>query len=300
MNEPVRWLAVIAVALAAPALAQPPPERTDAPKLEAYKVILVGDSTTAPHSGWGGAFCAHHVKWRIACVNLARGARSTRSYRSEGAWDLALGEMKVRGYKKVFVLIQMGHNDQARHKPERWTEETTEFPDNLRRFVRETRKAGAVPILLTPLARRDFKDGKLENTLASWSEQVRKVAKELQVPLIDLNAKSARAVQELGPVRAMDWAQLPASPEERAAAEQGSTLPAPQSPPAAVEDKVEGPPARAGARGYVTAKFDYTHLGRHGAELIAATIADELALVAPELAALIVPAGGVGPAQDRP
>jgi lysophospholipase L1-like esterase len=292
MTEPNRWLRCLAAALlvAAPALAAEP-GRTDAPKLDAYKIVLVGDSTTAPHSGWGGAFCANHVKWRIACVNLARGSRSTRSFRSEGAWDIALGEMQVPGYKKVFVLIQMGHNDQARHKPERWTEETKEFPDNLRRFVRESRKAGAVPVLVTPLARRAFKDGKLDNTLASWSEQVRKVAKELQVPLIDLNAKSAQAAQELGPVAAMDWAQAPPSREELDAARAGTTLQPSPSPKDAVEDTAERP-VKAGARGQIKLKFDYTHLGAEGARLIAATIADELALAVPELAALIVPAGG--------
>jgi lysophospholipase L1-like esterase len=223
------------------------PERTDAPKLAPYKIILVGDSTTAPHSGWGGAFCAHHVKWRIACVNLARSARSTRSYRSEGAWDVALAEMKVAGYQATYVLIQMGHNDQARHKPERWTEETREFPDNLRRFVGETRAAGAVPVLITPLARREFKAGALDNTLASWSEQVRTVARELKVPLIDLNARSAQLVQKLGPVGAMDLAQLPPGAAERAAAAHGTTLPAPPSPPAAAQDAGErsgGPGAR--------------------------------------------------------
>lgn len=296
MTEPNRWtrcLAAAALAAAAPLWAEP--GRTDAPKLDAYKIVLVGDSTTAPHSGWGGAFCANHVKWRIACVNLARGARSTRSYRSEGAWDLALGEMKVAGYKKVYVLIQMGHNDQARHKPERWTEETKEFPDNLRRFVRESRKAGAVPILVTPLSRREFRDGKLHNTLASWSEQVRKVAKELAVPLIDLNAKSAQAVQELGPAAAMDWAQAPPSEAERAAASEGTTLQPPPSPPGNAEDKTERA-TQPGARGRIKLKFDYTHLGAEGAKLIAATIADELALAAPELAALIVPAGGAQPA----
>lgn len=292
MTEPNRWIRCLAAALlvAAPALAADA-GRTDAPRLDAYKIILVGDSTTAPHSGWGGAFCANHVKWRIACVNLARGSRSTRSFRSEGAWDIALGEMQVPGYRKVVVLIQMGHNDQARHKPERWTEETKEFPDNLRRFVKETRKAGAVPVLVTPLARREFKEGRLVNTLASWSEQVRKVAKELQVPLIDLNAKSAQAVQELGPVAAMDWAQAPPSREELDAARAGTTLQPSPSAPAVAEDTVERP-VKSGARGQIKLKFDYTHLGPEGAKLIAATIADELALAVPELAALIVPAGG--------
>lgn len=296
MTEPVRWILFFAAgALAVHALARaqlgPSPARTDAPPLEAYKVILVGDSTTAPHSGWGGAFCAHHVKWRIACLNLARGARSTRSYRSEGAWDIALDEMKVDGYKEVFVLIQMGHNDQARNKPERWTEEATEFPDNLRRFVREARAAGAVPVLVTPLSRRDFRDGVLDDSLASWSQQVRKVAGELKTPLIDLNARSEQLARRLGAVGSMDLAQLPPNAAELAAAKQGTTLPAPPSSPAAAEDKVESP-HKAGARGYVTVKFDYTHLGPQGAKLIAATMAEELALAVPELAPLIVPAEG--------
>ena len=275
--------AVVASADTAPA------PRTDAPPLETWKIILVGDSTTAPHSGWGGAFCAHHVKWRIACVNLARGARSTRSYRSEGAWDLALGEMKVPGYQRVVVLIQMGHNDQARHKPERWTEETTEFPANLRRFVQEARAAGALPVLVTPLSRREFRQGALDNTLASWSEQVRKVARELDAPLIDLNARSAKAAQELGPVAAMELAQAPPSAAEIAAGKGGTTLPppAPASPQAA-EDRGESA-GKPGARGRVTLKFDYTHLGDKGAELFAGMIAEDLAVAVPELAGLLIP-----------
>jgi lysophospholipase L1-like esterase len=283
--------AVLLAAATAAGAAGPP--RTDAPHLDTYKVILVGDSTTAPHSGWGGAFCAHHVKWRIACVNLARGARSTRSYRSEGAWDIALGEMKVPGYKKAFVLIQMGHNDQAADKPERWTEQATEFPDNLRRFVKEARAAGAVPVLVTPLSRREFRDGELENTLASWSDQVRKVAAELDVPLIDLNAKSAQLARAAGPVASMEFAQAPPTAAERAAGAKGTTLPPPKAASAAaVEDKVERP-GKPGARGFVTIKFDYTHLGPQGAKVVAATIAEELARVAPELAGLLVPADGL-------
>lgn len=264
------------------------PERTDAPKLPGYKTVLVGDSTMAPHSGWGGAFCAHHVKWKIACVNLARGARSTRSYRSEGAWDVAIGEMKTPGYKAVYVLIQMGHNDQARHKPERWTDEATEYPDNLRRFVKEARGAGAVPILLTPLSRREFKDGKLDNTLASWSEQVRKVAAEMKTPLIDLNARSAQLVQQLGPVPAMEFAQLAPSEAERAAAAKGTTLPPPPSPPSAPEDSAEKT-GKPGARGQIKPKFDYTHVGPKGAEAFAAIVAEDLAIAVPEIAALLVP-----------
>lgn len=282
MNRPIALLALVSAAAAA----QAPPERTDAPPLEPYKIILVGDSTTAPHSGWGGAFCAHHVKWKIACLNLARGSRSTRSFRSEGGWELALAEMKVPGYKATYVLIQMGHNDQSR-KPERWTDGATEYPENLRRFVKESRDAGAKPVLITPLSRREFKDGKLHNTLASWSEQVRKVAAELKVPLIDLNARSAELAQQMGPVRSMEFAQASPTPEEKAAAAKGTTLPQAPSPPGAAEDTNERP-RKGGARGHVTLKFDYTHVGPLGAEAYAVMVADGLAAAVPELAALLV------------
>lgn len=256
-------------------------ERTDAPPLEPYKIILVGDSTMAPHSGWGGAFCAHHVKSSVACLNAGRGGRSTRSYRQEGSWDIALAEAKVPGYRGTWVLIQFAHNDQS-SKSERWTDETTEFPANLRRFVEEVRAAGATPVLVTPLTRREFRDGKLRNTLASWSDQIRGVAKAMDVPLVDLNALSAAQAQDMGAETATRLAQVPPTPEELAAAKAGTTLtarPAPPPPPPITGD---------GARGQVTRKFDYTHLGNVGAEVTARLVTEALARAVPGLRSQLV------------
>ena len=256
-------------------------ERTDAPPLEPYKIILVGDSTMAPHSGWGGAFCSRHVKSSVACLNVGRGGRSTRSYRQEGGWDIALGEAKVPGYRGTWVLIQFAHNDQS-SKSERWTEETTEFPANLRRFVEEVRAAGATPVLVTPLTRREFKDGKLKNTLASWSDQVRAVAKAMDVPLVDLNALSAAQAQEMGAETATKLAQEPPTAEELAAAKAGTTLAARPAPPE------PAPIAGDGARGPVTRKFDYTHLGDVGAEVTAKLVTQALARAVPGLRSQLV------------
>lgn len=279
----MRWIVapMMAVALAGAAEAQER-ERTDAPPLEPYKIILVGDSTMAPHSGWGGAFCASHVKSSVACVNAGRGGRSTRSYRAEGSWDIALAEAKVPGYRGAWVLIQFGHNDQS-GKPERWTDETTEFPANLKRFVEEVRAAGATPVLVTPLTRREFRDGKLRNTLESWSQQVRGVAAALGVPLVDLNALSAAQTQEMGAETATKLAQESPTAEELAAAQAGTTLPARPAPPA--PPPVEGN----GARGRVTRKFDYTHLGDVGAEVVARLVTRALAEAVPELRSQLVP-----------
>jgi len=272
--------AIMAIALAGGVQAQER-ERTDAEPLAPYKIILVGDSTMAPHSGWGGAFCAKHVKSSVACLNAGRGGRSTRSYRQEGGWDIALAEAKVPGYRATWVLIQFAHNDQS-SRPERWTDETTEFPANLRRFVDEVKAAGATPVLVTPLTRREFKDGKLKNSLASWSDQVRGVAKAMEVPLVDLNALSARQAQEMGAETATKLAQEAPTPEELAAAKAGTTLPARPAP--AAPPPIEGQ----GARGQVTRKFDYTHLGDIGAEVTARQVTQALAQAVPGLRSQLV------------
>lgn len=278
-------LAAAVLALGSPALAQQARERTDAPPIEPYKIVLVGDSTMAVGSGWASIFCARHVKSSVACLNLGRGGRSTRSYRQEGSWPIAIAEAKVPGYKATYVLIQFGHNDQS-SAPERWTEQATEFPANLTRMVEEVRAAGAVPVLITPLARRQFKGGKLDNTLESWSEEVRKVAAATKAPLVDLNRRSAAAVQKLGPEESMALAQAEPTAEERAAARAGTTL----KPRAADEARLPDLPTRPGGpRGQHTRKFDYTHVGETGAGVFARLVADDLARAVPALAAQLVP-----------
>lgn len=277
-----RLIAAIAAAAALAGGAQAQErERTDAPPLHPYKIILIGDSTMAPHSGWGGAFCAKHVKSSVACLNLGRGGRSTRSYRAEGSWDVALAEAKVPGYRGTWVLIQFGHNDQS-GKPERWTEETREFPANLTRYVEEVRAAGATPVLVTPLTRREFRDGKLRNTLESWSDRVRAVAKALDVPLVDLNAVSAAQTQRMGAETATQLAQEPPTAEELAAAKAGTTLKARAAPPSPPPIEGNGP------RGQVTRKFDYTHLGDIGAEVVARWVTEALAQAVPPLRSQLV------------
>lgn len=261
-----------------------PKERTDAPPLQPYKIILVGDSTMAPHSGWASAFCARQVKSSVACLNVGRGGRSTRSYRAEGSWDIAMGEAKVPGYRETYVLIQFGHNDQS-SRPERWTDMTSEFPANLTRMVAEVSAAGAIPVLLTPLTRREFKDGKLRNTLEPWSDEVRKVAAATGAALVDLNRASAAAVTRMGPETSLELAQELPTPEERAAAVAGTTL-----KPRAAPEVAETPPTDPKApRGRVSRKFDYTHVGDIGANVFAKLVARDLAAVTPSLRSQLLP-----------
>lgn len=278
-----------AAAAAAAFLAVAAPAQQPAQPIRASKIVLVGDSTTAVIGGWGPSFCAHHVTSSAACVNLARGGRSSGSYRAEGSWDIALSEMKTAGYSDIWVLIQFGHNDQP-GKPGRSTDLKTEFPANLRRYVAQARAAGAKPVLLTPLTRRQFAAGTLANDLEPWAEAARRVAAETGAPLVDLNALSVRAVQAMGPALAARFAQAPPSPEVAAAAMTGTTIPASTGvAPATAGAPAAQDNASVEPLGQARLAFDYTHLGRVGADFFAAMVAQELARQAPAMRRLLVP-----------
>ena len=270
--------------IALPALADVPADRPPPTPIHASKVILVGDSTTAVQGGWGPRFCADHLASFAACTNLARGGRSTYNYRAEGSWALVEAEMRTSGYVTTWVLIQFGHNDQP-GKPGRSTDLQREFPQNLRRYVAEVRAAGAVPVLVTPLTRRQFANGILIDDLAPWAEAVRGVARELDVPLVDLHARSRQLVQAMGPVLAMQLAQAPASQQQVAAALTGTTVDA--APAGAVGGAAQH--ALLEPMGQAKRAFDYTHLGDKGADLFATIMAEELARTVPAMRPLLLP-----------
>ena len=293
MRQPRLLALALSLSLPLAAFASDDPMRPPVTPIQASKIVLVGDSTTAVQGGWGGAFCDRHVASFLACTNLARGGRSTYNYRAEGSWDIALHEMRAGPYAAVYVLLQFGHNDQP-GKPGRSTDLATEYPDNLRRYVTEIRAAGAHPVLVTPLTRRQFENGRLLDDLAPWAEATRTVARELDVPLVDLHARSQALVQGMGPVLAMRTAQRPPAPEQVVAAQAGTTIGAPPSAAPAATAATPAPAtaqdnAAAEPMGQAKLAFDYTHLGPEGAALFAAIVADELAQQVPALRRNLIP-----------
>ncbi len=264
------------------------------PHFNAVKIVLIGDSTTAVQGGWGPSFCARHVTSFAACINLARGGRSSGNYRTEGSWALAMDEIRSGGFNDTYVLIQFGHNDQP-GKPGRSTDLATEFPANLKAYVEEVRAVGGKPVLVTPLTRRQFKDGKLVDDLGPWAASVRKVAAETGAPLVDLHADSYAAVQKMGAAEATRFAQRPPSPEVLAAARTGTTIaadtgvgPAPGTV-AAAQDKTGQNNAAVEPMGQAKLSFDYTHLGETGADYFATIVTADLARAVPALRRFLIP-----------
>jgi lysophospholipase L1-like esterase len=252
---------LLALLLSATAFAQ----TSAAPKKA--RIILVGDSTMQPKSGYGPGFCAD-MTVEVECVNAARGGRSSGSYRAEGLWDKIMEQLKQNAdYKATYVLIQFGHNDQP-GKPGRSTDLKTEFPVNMKRYAEEVKLTGAIPILVTPLTRRQWnKDGTFNRSLEPWAEATRQVAKETGTTLLDLFAVSAAAVEKMGSDEADTLAQAPKPAPPKA----GETV-----PPATPVD----PNAP---------KFDYTHLGAKGSEYFGRMVADLLVKARPELKPYVKP-----------
>lgn len=194
----MKWLPILVLVVAAPVSAADPATKT--------RIVMVGDSTMASYAkppadrpdltGWGQVF-GDAFGDRVEVVNHAASGRSLKSFVAEGRWKKALEA------KPDYVFIQFGHNDQklkdADGNPE------TGYRDNLRKYIDEATKAGAKPVLVTPVARRTFADGKPTDSLRPFADATKAVAKEKGVPAIDLHQLSFDLYAKLGDAGSADF-----------------------------------------------------------------------------------------------
>jgi len=166
------------------------------------KIWLIGDSTCAnkeikayPETGWGMPF-KYFFDSTVEVDNRAMNGRSTKSFIAENRWQPVVDNLQEGDY----VFIQFGHNDEGKEKVGRYTT-PDEFKSNLTRYVNETRSKKGVPVLITPVARRTFDSvtAQITESHPVYSDVVRTVAKQNNVALIDLDAKSMALLQQLGP-----------------------------------------------------------------------------------------------------
>jgi lysophospholipase L1-like esterase len=162
-------------------------------------VYLIGDSTISikepkayPEMGWGVPF-AYFFDESVTVDNRAKNGRSTRTFIEEGLWQPVADKLQEGDY----VFIQFGHNDEMETKKSYTPKD--QYRANLVRFVQESRKRQAMPVLLTPVARRQFDGaGQVVGTHEVYAAIVREVAKAQHVPLIDLDRKSQELLQRFG------------------------------------------------------------------------------------------------------
>ena len=171
-------------------------------------LYLIGDSTMSdkkdpeenPEHGWG-QMLPDLLSDGIKIENHAVNGRSTRSFIAEGRWD----EIKSKLTPGDFVFIQFGHNDQKVQDPKRYTNAFTQYRYNLERFVKETRRKGATPILFSSIVRRNFNDnGVLVDTHGEYPLVTRLVARDLSVPFVDLQWLTERLEIQYGVEKSKD------------------------------------------------------------------------------------------------
>ena len=163
-------------------------------------LFMVGDSTMAdkeeldasPERGWGQLFPTY-LQGNIVVQNHARNGRSTKSFLAEGRWD----EVMKRAHRNDIVIIQFGHNDAKKEDPKRYAS-IEDYEENLMEMIGQAQKKGMKVVLCTPIARRYFKDGVFYPRHGGYPEAARRVAKRMNVPLLDLEATSNEWVKTMG------------------------------------------------------------------------------------------------------
>jgi len=160
---------------------------------------LAGDSTvcdqpTAPYTGWG-QILPSSIGPGAVIANYADSGESSGSFLSNSVlYPAIVAKLKAGD----LVFIQFGHNDK--------TTTAADYRSHLTTMVNEARAKGGVPVLVTPPVRHLFSGNQLTPTAlhvnslgVNLPAEMRAVATSLNVPLIDLTAKSAALVTSLGP-----------------------------------------------------------------------------------------------------
>jgi len=183
---------------------------------------LIGDSTvnngTRGQMGWGKPLAALFDLAKIKVENRARGGRSSRTYFTEGLWDQVLAAIKPGD----FLLIQFGHNDggpltggtgraslkgngdevrEITHPTTGKPESVHSFGWYLRRYLADARARGATGIVLSPVPRNIWKEGRVARAANDYGKWAAEAAKLAGAPFIDLNELVAKRYEEAGEAR---------------------------------------------------------------------------------------------------
>ncbi|MGD1031124.1 MAG: rhamnogalacturonan acetylesterase [Opitutaceae bacterium] len=161
-------------------------------------IYLIGDSTMTdqpgmPTTSWG-QFLPIFFKNTVAIANHGESGESYHDFRAERRLAKLLSVIKPGDW----VISQMGHNDEKERARGPAFGAFKNYADEMRAYTREIRAKGAHIILVTPMQRHSFVNGRVANTHDDYPDAVRAVARELDVPLIDLTAMSDRMMNVMG------------------------------------------------------------------------------------------------------
>ncbi|MFA9439733.1 rhamnogalacturonan acetylesterase [Uliginosibacterium sp. sgz301328] len=201
------------------------------------RIFVAGDSTASnynkevlPRMGWGQVLDRQLKSTTdVKVVNVAQSGRSSRSFITEGWFDLISAEIKSGDY----LLVQFGHNDEKCNSGDidltfRCTYPNTSagalpgsssdlsFQKTLEKYVKLAKDKGATVVLITPVTRINqdktvtaYVEGAFPITKSThitssgaypgnYSQTVIDTAKANNVAYVDLDAKSIAFMNSIG------------------------------------------------------------------------------------------------------
>lgn len=173
---------------------------------DAVTVFITGDSTVTDQPGgaittWG----QNITRWftsDVAVANHAESGETLKGFLKERRWEKLLDSVHQGDY----VIIEFGCNDSKKSGPqniypnqdfsETYVDAGTTYKELLKQFAADVQKKGAFPIIASPSARRQ--DSKKPGSLQAYADAAIAVAKEINVPSIDLNSFGVELNDALG------------------------------------------------------------------------------------------------------
>jgi lysophospholipase L1-like esterase len=193
-------------------------------------VYFIGDSTMADYDpavypnqrGWGQMF-RNFLIGDISFVNKGTNGRSSRSFYTgaDSLWAGVRTKLKAGDY----VFIQFAHNDEkfgGLSDPSATGIGTAPWGDYqgyLRKYVNETRNAGATPILVTSIVRCYFSADTISRTgrhnigtddsTLNYVRAMKAVGRQMSVPVVDHTALTRKYAESLGAANAASTIYAP-------------------------------------------------------------------------------------------
>lgn len=164
-------------------------------------IFLAGNSTVVdqavePWAAWGQLFPLFLQPGRIAVANYAESGETLLAFKREKRLAKIWSMAKPGDY----LFIEFTHNDQ---KPGgNHLDAFTTYSQTLQEWIGECKARNITPVLVTSMHRRRFDStaDTIINTLENYPEAMRRVAKEENVILLDLNTMSKTLYEAWGPV----------------------------------------------------------------------------------------------------
>ncbi len=179
-------------------------------------IYLLGDSTVCdqmgePYASWGQMLTAF-FKPTVAIANHGESGESVSASIGRKRIDKIVSLIKPGDT----FIVQFGHNDMKEKAKD--PDAPAKYKAGLIDFANRVKAKGGKVVIVTPMNRHTFTDGKVTNSLQEYPQLAREAAAETGSALIDLNEKSKTLYEAFGEKESLvlfehsaDWSKMDAT-----------------------------------------------------------------------------------------